>query len=77
MSKKKLLTINLNEFNLKYLGYGAKKYNCLYIKKLLELKKISTFSSDKIQDQDLDPWVQNISINSGKRSKSHKIYKLL
>ena len=76
MSKKKLLAINLNEFNLNYIKYGAKKYNCKNIKNFLKLKYISTFSSDKIQDKDLDPWVQNISINSGKKSKEHKIFNL-
>ena len=76
MSQKKLLAVNLNEFNLKFLRYGAKKYNCQNIKKLLKLKKISTFSIDKTQDKDLDPWVQSISINSGKRSKEHGIFNL-
>ena len=33
MSKKKLLAINLNEFNLNFLKYGAKKYNCKNINK--------------------------------------------
>ena len=76
MSKKKLLAINLNEFNLNYIIYGAKKYNCKNIKKLLKLKSIKTFSSDKIQDKNLDPWVQSICINSGKKSKEHKIFNL-
>ena len=76
MSKKKLLAINLNEFNLNYIKYGAKKYNCKNIKKFLKLKSIKTFSTDKIQDKNLDPWVQNISINSGKKSKEHKIFNL-
>lgn len=76
MIKKKLLAINLNEFSLKYLKYGAKKYNCKNIIKFLNLKHIKTYSLDKVQDKDLDPWVQNISMNTGKRSKDHKIYNL-
>ena len=76
MSKKKLLAINLNEFNLNFLKYGANKYHCPNIKKLLTLKKISTYSVDKVQDKNLDPWVQSISINSGKRSKNHRIFNL-
>ena len=76
MSQKKLLAINLNEFNYEFLRYGANKYNCKNIKKLLNLKKISTYSVDKVQDKDLDPWVQSISINSGKRSKDHGIFNL-
>ena len=76
MSKKKILTINLNEFNLDFLKYGAIKYNCPNIKKLLKFKKISTYSKDRIQDKNLDPWVQSICINSGKRSKNHGIFNL-
>ena len=76
MSKKKLLAINLNEFNLEFLNYGSKKYNCKNIIKFLKLQKIRTYSSDKIQDKNLDPWVQSISINSGIKSKKHKIYNL-
>ena len=76
MSKKKLLAINLNEFNLNFLKYGAKKYNCKNINKFLNLKSVKTFSSDRIQDQNLDPWVQSISINTGKKSKDHKIFNL-
>ena len=76
MNKKKLLAINLNEYNLDFLIYGARKYDCYNIKKFLKLKSIKTFSIDKVQDKDLDPWVQNISINTGKKSKKHKIFNL-
>lgn len=76
MSKKKLLAINLNEFNLKYLNYGSKKYNCKSLSIFLKFNKIQTFSNDKIQDKNLDPWVQSISINSGFRSKKHRIFNL-
>ena len=76
MDKKKLLVIHLNEFNYDFLVYGAKKYNLEYLKKLLKLKKISTFTRDKIQNKNLDPWVQGVSITVGKNSKNHKIFKL-
>lgn len=76
MNKKKLIAINLNEFNLNFLKYGAKKYKCKNIEKFLKLKKIDTFSNDLKQDKNLDPWVQSISMNTGKRSSSHKIYNL-
>ena len=76
MNNKKLIAINLNEFNLEFLRYGAKKFNCIYIKKFLKLKKIKTFSSDLKQDKNLDPWVQSISMNTGIRSNKHKIFNL-
>ena len=74
--KKDLLLIYLNEFNLEFLIKGAKKYNCHSIKEILKFNKILTFTKDKKQDKDLDPWVQSVSINTGKSSKSHKIFKL-
>ena len=34
MSKKKIVAINLNEFNLDYIKYGAKKYDCENIQRI-------------------------------------------
>ena len=76
MNNKKLFAVNLNEFNLEFLKQGAKKYNCKYIQKFLKLKKVETYSKDTKQDKDLDPWVQSISMNTGKRSDNHQIYNL-
>lgn len=72
----KLLAIHLNEFNYNYLKYGSRKYNLYYLKWLTNLKKVSTFTKDKIQNKNLDPWVQGVSINTGRVSKKHKILKL-
>ena len=74
--KKDLLIIYLNEFNYEFLLKGVRKYNCPSIKKILKLKKIQTYTKDKKQDKNLDPWVQAVSINTGKPSKKHKIFKL-
>ena len=74
--KKKLLVVHLNEFNLSFLREGALKYNCENIKKILSYYKIKTYSVDKIQDKNLDPWVQSVSINTGIKSKKHKIFNL-
>ena len=74
--KKKLLAIHLNEFNLDYLTYGSRKYNTKNLKKILKLSKIKTTTKDKTQNKDLDPWVQGVSINTGRNSKSHKIFNL-
>ena len=76
MKHKKLLAVHLNEFNYDYLKYGAKKYKLKNIKKLLAFKKIRTFTKDKTQNKNLDPWVQSVSINTGIPSKKHKIFKL-
>ena len=75
MFKKKLLTIHLNEFNYDFLKSGAKKYQCNNIQKLLKFHKLETYTIDKIQDKNLDPWVQTVSMNTGISSSKHKIYK--
>jgi hypothetical protein len=71
-----LLAIYLNEFNPEYLLKGAKKYKCQSILKILELKKVKTYTKDKKQNFNLDPWVQSVSINTGKPSRLHKVLKL-
>ena len=75
--KKKILIINLNEINLEFIKKNSKKYKCKEILKFLsKKKKINTYSKDKIQHEDLDPWVQEVSINTGLSSNKHKIYNL-
>lgn len=76
MSQKRILVIHLNEFNFNFLKKGANKYKCSNINKILKYKKIKTYSVDKIQDKNLDPWVQSLSINTGIKSKNHKILNL-
>jgi len=75
-NNKDLLAVYLNEFNFNFLYRGALKYNCLKTLKYLKLSKASTYTKDKFQDYNLDPWVQSVSINTGKESKKHKVYKL-
>jgi hypothetical protein len=74
--KKNLLAVYLNEFNPEYLLKGAKKYRCKSILEILKLNKVKTYTKDKKQNFNLDPWVQSVSINTGLPSKSHKILKL-
>ena len=71
-----LLAIYLNEFNYNYLLKGAKKYKCKSILKVLNFKKVKTYTKDQKQNFNLDPWVQSVSINTGKPSQIHKILKL-
>lgn len=71
-----LLAVNLNEFNYRFVIQNAKKFNCKNIINFLKKKKINTYTNDKIQHKNLDPWVQNVSISTGLSSKSHKIFNL-
>ena len=74
---KKILVINLNEINLDFIKKNSKKYKCKEIIKFLSKKnKVNTYSKDRVQHKNLDPWVQEVSINTGTSSKKHKIYNL-
>ncbi len=75
-NEKKLLVLNINEINFQYLKKGARKFKCKNINFFFkDKKKIKTLSEDKIQDKNLDPWVQSVSISLGKPSNYHKIFK--
>jgi len=70
---KKLLSVHLNEFDYNYLKYGAKKYNLSGLKSLFKFLKIETYTRDKEQNRNLDPWVQCVSINTGLSSNIHGV----
>jgi hypothetical protein len=71
--KKKLLIIELNEFSIDFL----KKYKQFkYINRFLNLKKINYYTNDNVQGEDLDPWVQWVSVHTGVSSNIHKVYRL-
>lgn len=74
---KRVLVINLNEINLNFILNNAKKYKNKNILKFFKNKNlIKTNTKDKIQHKNLDPWVQEVSINTGQPSSKHKIYNL-
>ena len=73
----KLLVVNINEFNYDFLLRQSKVFKCKnIIKFFVNFDKSKTFTLDKIQHENLDPWVQEVSINTGKNSKKHKIRNL-
>ena len=75
--KKNLLILELNEADFDFFLYGAKKYNFLSIKNFLSgRKKMNTFTKDKNEGYNLDPWVQWISVHTGIPSKKHKVFRL-
>lgn len=71
--KKKLLILELNEFSVDFL----KKYKQFkYINHFLSFKAVKYFTQDKTQGEDLDPWVQWVSVHTGVNSNVHKVYRL-
>lgn len=74
---KNLLLVEINECDFNYFLYGSRKYNYPSIKKYFSNKdKLNTFTNDKHEGFNLDPWVQWVSVHTGKISKIHKNYRL-
>ena len=70
---KKLTFIELNEFNLDLLVKYAKKYNLKNLKRILKSNHTKTNAYDQKEHFGLDPWVQWVSIHTGKPSNIHQI----
>jgi hypothetical protein len=74
---KKLVLFEINECDFPYIFYGAKRYNFKAITEFFHDKKnISTFTKDKTEGVNLDPWVQWVSVHTGKPSSIHKVLKI-
>ena len=71
-----MLIIELNEFDPNYLKKVSKELNLENIQKIFKLKHSNTFTDEKDEHQGLDPWVQWVSIHSGKPYKEHQICRL-
>lgn len=74
---KNLLVLEINECDFKFFEYGSKKYRYPNIKNFfLSKKTVDTYTNDNQEGYNLDPWVQWVSVHTGKLSKNHKIYRL-
>ena len=75
--KQSLLFVEINECDFDYFLYGAKKYNYSAIEKFIKSKKkFKTYTDDNKEGYNLDPWVQWVSVHTGKKSKIHKTYRI-
>lgn len=76
---KKILIVELNEFNVELLETASKKLYLPTISRLLELKKYKYVSEDKVESYDggrLEPWIQWASIHTNIASFQHKVINL-
>ena len=71
-----MLIIELNEFDPVFLREEAKKLNLQNILYFLNLNHSETFTNEKKEHQGLDPWVQWVSIHTGKPLSQHKVKRL-
>lgn len=76
MASKKLLQIELNEFDPAFLKDQAEKLNLENISKFLSFKHTHTLTNDEVEHQGLDPWVQWVNVHTGMPSDMHGIKRL-
>lgn len=68
-----MLLLEINEFNPELMQQAADELNAPFLQKLLNLKKSHTSTDDKGERFGLDPWVQWVSIHTGKPSSVHGV----
>lgn len=75
-NQEKLLFLQLNELNMDIIKNYVKDSNKKFLgfQKLFSLKDFSFSCEEKYEE--LEPWIQWVSINTGKRFKEHKIFRL-
>ena len=71
-----MLIIELNEFDPNYFKKISKELNLEHIQHIFKLNHTNTFTDEQEEYQGLDPWVQWVSIHSGKPFKQHSICRL-
>lgn len=73
LKNKKVLFIELNEFNYELLDSLSKKFQLRNIQKILSFYKTETFTEDLYESDYLEPWVQWVSVHTGVPSSKHEI----
>ncbi len=71
--KRKLLIIELNEFNTELLKNASEKFKLFNIKKILSFSRQETYCDEVKEHHGLDPWVQWVSIHTGVGFDNHKV----
>lgn len=68
-----MLIIELNEFNPDLLKAAAERFNLSGLKKILGFKHARTWACEQEERYGLDPWVQWVSIHTGRPASEHQI----
>jgi len=72
--KKRLIVIELNEVNLELAAVYANRNNLVNLKKIISNSVRRTHS--ETQYEDLEPWIQWVSVRTGKTAGEHGIFRL-
>ncbi len=74
---KNLVVFEINECDFNFFLKGSTKYNYPNIKNFFKNRRvINTFTEDKVEGYNLDPWVQWVSVHTGKKSSHHKVFRI-
>lgn len=71
--KRKIIVIELNEFNRDLMRDCAEKFDLPSLKKILSLRETRTFSRDNYESDFLEPWSQWVTVHTGMASSDHGI----
>lgn len=70
---KKIFLLELNEFNKPLLQEAAQVWRLKNLEKLVHFSQTETFTEDTYESDFLEPWVQWVSVHTGKPSSIHQI----
>lgn len=73
---KKLLLIELNEFDPDFLAQQSERLGLKNLSALLSMTYSETTTDDEVEHQGLDPWVQWVNVHTGRPSKKHGVKRL-
>lgn len=68
-----MLLLEINEFSYDLMRSAASELGAANLKKLLRMRKSETITDDREERFGLDPWVQWVSIHTGKTSNQHQV----
>lgn len=71
-----MILLEINEFSPELMARAAAELDLRHLKRLLALKRSETTTDDKEERFGLDPWVQWVSIHTGKTSGQHGVQHL-
>jgi hypothetical protein len=73
MTSPRLVLLELNEFHPGMLQKAARELELAHVQKLFSLHPTRTWTADTSESDHLEPWVQWVSVHTGKPSQAHGI----
>jgi len=68
-----MFLLEINEFNAELMALASERLGAKHLQRLLAMKHTSTETSEKLERFGLDPWVQWVSIHTGRSAAEHGV----